>query len=100
MNNQYDTLSEAVEKLKEKGFTGNFRVDEEAKLETPDGEKYSFKDVKVDEFHRFEGISNPADSSIIYAVTTSDGRKGTIVDAYSAKGSKKFTEFVKKAGLY
>jgi hypothetical protein len=36
----------------------------------------------VDEFYRFEGMTNPDDSSILFAISSSDGLKGTLGDAY------------------
>ena len=36
----------------------------------------------VDEYHRFEGASNPSDNSIVYAIHSNDGVKGVLVDAY------------------
>ncbi|MBD0368348.1 MAG: hypothetical protein ICV53_19865, partial [Flavisolibacter sp.] len=44
--------------------------------------KYKPKDVKAVNFYRFEGISDPDDMSILYAIETCDGRKGTLIDAY------------------
>ncbi len=40
--------------------------------------------MEVVEFYRFEGASNPDDNSILYAIETSDGLKGLLVDAYGA----------------
>lgn len=96
MNNQYDTLSEAVSCLQKKGYIANFYINKQAKLGVSGGKKYAPKDVKIVEFHRFEGMTNPSDSSIIYAVVTYDGKKGTIIDAYGANGAKGFSEFIKK----
>lgn len=39
-------------------------------------------DVIVNNYYRFEGPSNPDDMAILYAIETSDGRKGTLIDAY------------------
>jgi hypothetical protein len=40
------------------------------------------EDFQVDEYYRFEGISNPDDNSIVYAISRKDGIKGILVDAY------------------
>jgi hypothetical protein len=93
-NNNYNNLAEATEKLKDKGFSANFRVNDNKLLE--DGEKHTFKpsEVELVEFHRFEGMTNPADSSILYAVKTSSGLKGIVVDSYGADGSEITSEFM------
>lgn len=96
LNNQYATLSEAQKSLMEKGYNALFDVSNDLKLVNKDN-KYSPSQVKVIEFHRFEGITNPSDSSIIYALETDDGVKGVIIDAYDASGSKNIADFMMKA---
>ncbi|HYB42610.1 MAG TPA: hypothetical protein VEL75_12605 [Candidatus Methylomirabilis sp.] len=36
----------------------------------------------IREFHRFEGISDPDDMAIVYAVESRSGVKGTLADAF------------------
>lgn len=94
-NNRYDTLVEATEKLKERGYTYDFQVKKEGILEVIDSEeKFSPEEVELHEFHRFEGITNPEDMAIIYALETNTGLKGTIVDAYGADGSERVSGFL------
>lgn len=45
---------------------------------------YTPQQFEVVEVYRFEGMSNPDDNSVIYAIKTDDGNKGTLVDAYGA----------------
>jgi hypothetical protein len=40
------------------------------------------EDFTVEEFYRFEGMSNPDDNSVLFAISSDDGIKGTLVDAY------------------
>ena len=96
MNNQYSTLSEAIEALKKKGYTTNFRVNENGLLEENREKTFDASEVKLDEFHRFEGMTDPGDSTILYALETSSGFKGTLVDSYGADASELTTEFMKK----
>lgn len=82
--NYYDTLSEAIEGLKERGFTEDFQLSEKhLKCEERD-EQYAPQQFEVVEVYRFEGMSNPDDNSVIYAIKTDNGRKGMLVDAYGA----------------
>jgi hypothetical protein len=96
MNNQYDTLIEALTDLDKKGFTHNFHVNELG-LSERKGEYFKPTDVKLIEFHRFEGITNPSDMSILYAIETNSGLKGTVVDSYGADGSEEISKFMNKA---
>lgn len=94
-NNSYESLSEATAALNKKGFTVNFRVKENGKL-TDNHVEIEPSQVKLIEFHRFEGMTNPADSTILYAVETDSGLKGVVVDSYGADGSEVTSAFMNK----
>ncbi|MCG6188360.1 hypothetical protein [Maribellus maritimus] len=95
-NNSYDTLVEAIEILKEQGYTHNFRINENGLLVEGKEEGYIAGEVELHEFHRFEGNTNPADMSIVYAVQTSSGKRGLVVDSYGVNGSEITSKFMNK----
>jgi len=82
----YDTLSKAVNGLKERGFTTDFNLDENCLVCHQD--KFDVSDFEIVEFHRFEGDSNPSDESVVYAIESNSGLKGVLVSGYgiSAEG--------------
>ncbi len=43
---------------------------------------------QLKKYIRFEGDSDPADMSILYAIETNDGDKGTYVDAFGTYGDQ------------
>lgn len=94
-NNQYSSLSEATQDLIKKGYSVNFRVNDDGKL-TDNNELIEPSQVTLVEFHRFEGVTNPADSTILYAVKTDSGLKGTVIDSYGADGSEVTSAFMNK----
>lgn len=53
-------------------------------------------EIKIHDTYRFEGASNPDDMSIVYAIETEDGLKGSIVIAYGPNGNLEAAEFFKK----
>src|SRR5689334_7184545 len=77
-------LEKCLNKLESEGFTDQYRVENGKLCDLTNNKKYKAKDVKAVNFYRFEGISNPDYMSILYAIEISDGRKGTLVDAYGA----------------
>ena len=99
-DNQFTTLSEAVDNLTERGYTLDFNLGSDSihckELDT------SFKpeNFHIDEFHRFEGMTNPDDMSIVFAITTKDGKMGTLVDAYGAYSDPLTTEMVQKMKIH
>ena len=46
--------------------------------------------------HRFEGMSSTDDNSILYAISSKDGIKGTLVDAYGVYAQNISEEMRKK----
>jgi hypothetical protein len=59
------TLSETMNELRKEGYTEDFNLQQNC-LECRNGEFKVFADeFKVDKFFRFEGASNPSDSSIL-----------------------------------
>lgn len=96
MNNQYNTLSEAVELLKKRGYSHNFRVNQEGELIETGEESFEPSQVKLIEFHRFEGTSDPGDMSIVYVLETHSGVKGTVVDSFGVDGSESTSDFMNK----
>jgi len=55
---------------------------------------YAPGDVKVIDFFRFEGQSDPADNAILYVIETSDGVKGTLIDAYGTYADEHINKFM------
>jgi hypothetical protein len=77
-------LSHAQGKLNETGFTNSFKATEDGLLCLETEKKYQPDQLTIVNFFRFEGISDPDDNSILYAIETDDGTKGTLQDAYGA----------------
>jgi hypothetical protein len=78
----YDTMSQAVEALKAKGFTFDFNLLPEGIESKTLNQRFGTDDFEVMEVHRFEGMSSEDDSSVLFALKTGQGQKGLLVDAY------------------
>lgn len=76
-------MQKCLAKLEAQGYNDQFKVEKKLLISVKDPKKkYKPKDVMAANFFRFEGISDPDDMSILYAIETADGTKGTLVDAY------------------
>ncbi len=92
------SLVNVERKLTQDGFTEDFRVCD-GRLETISNERskgYAPDEVTIVDFYRFEGESNPDDMSILYAIQTTDGVKGTISSAFGVYADADVDEFLKK----
>lgn len=88
-----ETLAEAINAAIAKGYTENFMI--EKKGLTTDKEKfYQPEEVKICNFYRFEGYSDPMDNSILYLIELPDGKKGTLTDAYGSYSDATVSNFV------
>jgi hypothetical protein len=88
------TLSEVMTAIQKDGFKENFSVKENL-LYAPEANKYyAPAEVSIANFYRFEGTSDPGDNSILYAIETSDGVKGILLDAYGAYSDQDTTGFI------
>ncbi|MBN8857933.1 MAG: phosphoribosylpyrophosphate synthetase [Sphingobacteriales bacterium] len=91
------TLTVCLNKLMSEGYNIDFKVAEKGEeLTALQTEKnYRPGEIHVVNFYRFEGASDPADNSILYAIETNDGAKGTLVDAFGPYADRKVEDFMK-----
>ncbi len=82
-SNEMTTLSGVLEKLRIKKQDNEFRLTEKG-FGTDTFKVYQPEDLKIIRTYRFEGNSDPSDSSILYLLEASDGKVGYSIDAYGA----------------
>lgn len=82
----YDTVTEAVNGLKKRGYDMDFNLEENCLVCHSD--KFDINDFEIVEFYRFEGNSDPSDQAVVYAIESTTGKKGVLVSGYgiSAEG--------------
>lgn len=82
-----ETLSEAMDALRSKGYTDDFRIvaDEGTLRCSGCGADVDPERLVVEDTSRFEGPSNPGDESILLALRCPEcERRGLLVSAYNA----------------
>jgi hypothetical protein len=90
------TLTDCSNKLLKDGYSENFKVTESGLQALSKNKVYKPEEVHVLNFFRFEGESDPADMSILYAIETSDGTKGTLTDAFGPYSDPNVSKFMKQ----
>jgi hypothetical protein len=89
-------MFELINKVVKEGYTHNFMVNDDELVCQDKRESFAPEDVRIVNFYRFEGMSDPEDNSILYIMETNTGLKGTLVDAYGAYSDAGINEFIKK----
>jgi hypothetical protein len=98
----YDTLSEAVNDLIKRGYTTDFLLQEEKDclLCASNSMELSSEDFTIDEVYRFEGMTDPADESIVFAISSEKHNvKGLVINSFGADfgyRSSKLVEHLRK----
>lgn len=78
----YDTVSAAIEALRQEGYTVDFRL-EESRLVCPT-DRFRYDEFDIVDVYRYEGDSDPADEASVYAIQSKSGLKGILVTGYGA----------------
>jgi len=79
----YNNLVEATNDLLTRGYTANLSFEGDTVDDHVQDIHMLADDFEIDEFYRFEGATNPDDTSIIYAVSSPKyNLKGILVNAY------------------
>jgi hypothetical protein len=92
----YDTVTEAVNDLKRRGYTIDFNVEFDRIVchETPISLLPA--EFEIVEVHRYEGNSDPDDEEVVYAIESKHGQKGILVDAFGLYADEVSTELLEK----
>jgi hypothetical protein len=93
----YYTVAEAVNGLKERGYTIDFNL--EADCITCSSSKLRPAEFEITEVYRFEGNSDPADEAIVYAIESRDGRKGVLVNGFGISADEIEQEMIEKLSV-
>ena len=94
----YDTVSDAINGLKKRGFTTDFNLEDNCLI--CDNDKYNVNDFEIVEFYRFEGDSDPADEAVVYAIKSNKGQKGVLVNGYGPSSDPLSSEMAKKLHVH
>ena len=91
---QYETVSEAINDLKKRGFTEDFNLQENCLV--CNAKKFSAEEFEISEVYRFEGNSDPGDEAVVYGIEGKDGTKGSLVNGYGYSSEPMGEAIVKK----
>jgi len=95
----YLSMLEAVNSLRERGYTYDYDYENACLYCKLISEKFEADDLKITEYYRFEGMSDPDDNTIVYAIESNQGHKGILIDAYGAYADEHKAAFIKNIAV-
>ncbi|MGH7302267.1 MAG: hypothetical protein ACRELZ_03175 [Candidatus Rokuibacteriota bacterium] len=94
-----ETLKRVVEELNRRGYTEHFWAIDGALQALGTGQRFDPKDLAIRGYYRFEGVSDPDDMAIAYAIETSSGVRGVLVDAFGVYADPTTREVLKNVPI-
>jgi hypothetical protein len=85
-----------IKELKSRGFSTPFKVKEGMLVDLKSGQTYLPGEVSILKQYQYEGMSNPSDLSILFAIQTSDDKRGFILVPFGPKGDHNTIWFFNK----
>ncbi len=80
----YESLIDALADLRKKGYVEDFESESSSIYCGALDMRLYPEEFTVEEVHRFEEDSNPGDNAVLYAISSSEGIKGTVIDGFGA----------------
>src|SRR6187402_869252 len=97
----YDTVVDAINGLKKRGYTIDFNIAFDKLVCTNNEYCLNPSEFEITEVYRFEGDSNPSDEDVVYAVESKDGNlKGVISGAFGLYADPISSEMIKKLSIH
>lgn len=94
----YETVSEAVNELKKRGFTLDFNLQENCLV--CNAGKFEVNDFEIVEVYRFEGNTDPSDEAVVYAIQSMDKiKQGVLVSGYGISAEGISAEMAQKLSI-
>lgn len=83
----YQSLTEALQDLRLRGYDTDFEPAPECLYCSPLDLRLLEEDFSIDEAYRFEEASSPGNHVVLYALSSTTGIKGTVLDHLSSNPS-------------
>jgi hypothetical protein len=87
------TLLEGISEAKQMGFTEEFMYRDKKIIGRNNMQSYKKEDCYLIEYFIHEGMSNPADQSILFLIECADGTQGVLSSAYGTYADTELIDF-------
>ncbi len=89
------TLAGVLDELTRRGFGEHFTPAPGGLRAVDAGRTFGADQFVIAEYHRFEGVSDPDDMAIVYALETRTGIRGTLTDAFGVYSDPRVGAFLR-----
>jgi hypothetical protein len=96
----YDTVAEAVNDLKKRGYTTDFNIVGDCIHCNQTLTSLKAPEFEITEVYRFEGNSDPADEAVVYAIESKHGLKGVLVNGFGISADEVGEEMIQKLSIH
>ncbi len=93
------TLDGTLDRLDHRGFTAHFGVIGDGLRDLGTGATFRADEIRICDTFRFEGVSDPDDMAIVYAIESRTGVRGTLVDAFGVYSNPAISEFMDRVAI-
>ena len=83
----YESIADALDDLRKRGYEADFETQSPCLYCSDLDLRLIEEEFQIDEVYRFEEDSSPGSNAVVYAISSSAGIKGTIVDGLGASSN-------------
>ena len=95
----YDTVSQAVRGLRQRGYTVDFNIENDCIICHDLPLKLKPDEFEITEVYRYEGDSDPGDEAVVYAIESKHGQKGILVNGFGVSADTASDELIAKLNV-
>lgn len=97
----YETVTEALKGLKDRGYELDFNIAFDKLLCTQHDISLNPDNFEITEVYRFEGESDPSDEDVVYAIESKERNiKGVLTSAYGMYADTASSAMLKKLTMH
>ena len=82
-----------IKKYEQLGYTDSYRLVKKSLKSLHTEKVYAPDEITIVKEHRYEGMSNPSDMSLLNVLKTKNGEKGTFLQAYGPSSEGEVASF-------